>query len=216
MYRWINQGEIPAYKINDQYRFNRTEVIEWATSKRINFSPELIDEPESELETCRSLADALDAGGIFYRLCGKTKEDVLKELVRIIRIPENVDPEYLFRVLLARENLGSTAVGEGIAIPHARMPVVLHVSQPTVSLSFLEEPIEFGALDGKPVFALFTIISPTIRAHLHLLSRLSYLLRSEQFLQVLNKQGKRVEILELVRTVEASIRMSLQGNSANM
>lgn len=205
VYRWVNQGNIPAYKINDQYRFNRTEVIEWATGKRINFLPELLDEPESEAENLRNLGDALDAGGIFYRLCGKTKEEAFRELVKVIRIPENVNSEFLFRVLLSRENLGSTAIGEGIAIPHARMPVVLHVSQPTVSLCFLEEPMEFGALDGKPVFALFTIISPTIRSHLHLLSRLSYVLRNDQFKTLLKQQGKRNEIVNLVREIESAI-----------
>lgn len=211
VYRWISQGEIPAYKINDQYRFNRTEVIEWATSKRINFLPELLDEPESEGDASRGLAEALDAGGIFYRLCGTTKEEVLKELVKVIRIPENVNSDFLYKVLLARENLGSTAIGEGIAVPHARMPVVLHVSQPSVSLCFMDEPVEFGALDGKPVYALFSIISPTIRAHLHLLSRLSYVLRDNGFKSLLQKQGNRNEILDKIRTIEANIKSPVQN-----
>lgn len=210
VYRWISQREIPAYKINDQYRFNRTEVIEWATSKRINFLPELLEEPESENDASRGLAESLDSGGIFYRLCGKTKEEVLKEMVNVIRIPENVNSDFLYKVLLARENLGSTAIGEGIAVPHARMPVVLHVSQPSVALCFLEQPVEFGALDGKPVFALFTIISPTIRAHLHLLSRLSYILRDEAFKTLLRVQGTRNEILQKIREIEQQIRTSVQ------
>lgn len=214
VYRWVNQGDIPAYKINDQYRFNRTEIIEWATSKRINFSPELFDEPESETEPCRSLTDSLDAGGIFYRVSGKNKDEVLREIVKIIRIPENVDPEFLYKVLLARENLGSTAIGEGIAIPHARMPLVLHVSQPSISLCFLEEPVEFGALDGKPVSALFTIISPTIRSHLYLLARLSYVLRNEEFKQFLFKQGNRNEIIEKIRSIELNLVSDKQVTSA--
>lgn len=202
IYRWINQGDIPAYKINDQYRFNRTEIIEWAAAKRINFSPELFEDSENDATQFRSLADSLAAGGIFYRVGGNNKEDVLKEIVKIIRIPETVDSEFLYKVLVARENLGSTAVGEGIAIPHARMPLVLHVSQPLVSLCFLEEAVEYGALDGKPVFALFTIISPTIRSHLFLLARLSYLLRNEQFKELLYSQGNRNKIIEAVRDVE--------------
>lgn len=210
IYRWINQGDIPAYKINDQYRFNRTEIIEWATSKRINFSPELFDEPESETELCRSLSESLDVGGIFYRVSGLSKEEVLKEIVKIIRIPENVDPDFLYKVLLARENLGSTAVGDGIAIPHARMPLVLHVSKPSVSLSFLEEPVEFGALDGKPVFALFTIVSPTIRSHLYLLARLSYILRDEEFKGLLFKQASRNIIFEKIRSIESNLATDLQ------
>ena len=46
IYRWIKDGVIPAYQINDQYRFNRAELLEWATSRRINVSPEIFAEPE--------------------------------------------------------------------------------------------------------------------------------------------------------------------------
>jgi PTS system nitrogen regulatory IIA component len=205
VYRWINRGEIPAYKINEQYRFNRTEILEWATAKRINFSPELFEEPEGEGGLIRSLGDSLDEGGIFYRVSGSSKDEVLREIVRIIKIPESVDPEFLYKVLMAREKMGSTAVGEGIAIPHARMPLVLHVPRPSVSLCFLDKPVEFGALDGKPVFALFTIISPTIRSHLYLLARLSYLLRNDEFKKILYEHGSSSAILETVRKLEMNL-----------
>ncbi len=205
VYRWINRGEIPAYKINEQYRFNRTDILEWATAKRINFSPELFEEPEGEGGLIRSLGDSLDEGGIFYRVSGSSKDEVLREIVRIIKIPESVDPEFLYKVLMAREKMGSTAVGEGIAIPHARMPLVLHVPRPSVSLCFLEKPVEFGALDGKPVFALFTIISPTIRSHLYLLARLSYLLRNDEFKQILCEHESSSTILETVRKLEMNL-----------
>jgi mannitol/fructose-specific phosphotransferase system IIA component (Ntr-type) len=88
-----------------------------------------------------------------------------------------VDREFLYKVLLARESLGSTGIGDGIAIPHVRNPIVLHLSRPIVTLCFLERPVDFGALDGQPVNTLFTLISPTVRAHLHLLSRLAFTLR---------------------------------------
>ena len=70
---------------------------------------------------------------------------------------------------MARESLGSTGIGDGIAIPHVRNPIVMHIPRPTITLCFLEHPIDFGALDGQPVHTLFTIVSPTVRAHLHLL-----------------------------------------------
>ena len=79
--------------------------------------------------------------------------------------------------MLAREAIAPTAIGEGIAIPHVRNPVVLHVGRPSITLCFLEQPIEYDALDGKPVHTLFTIVSPTTRAHLHLMSKLSFVLR---------------------------------------
>src|ERR1035438_4473267 len=178
IYRWIKQGVIPAYQINDQYRFNRAELLEWATSRKISVSPEIFAEPESGDPSPPSLLDALRSGGIHYRIGGQDKGSVLHSVVDTMKLPEEVDREFLYQVLLARETLGSTGIGDGIAIPHVRNPVVLHVSKPTVTLCFLEHPIDFGAIDGKPVTTLFTLISPTVRAHLHLLSRLGFVLRN--------------------------------------
>ena len=90
------------------------------------------------------------------------------------RLEEFFAPRSSRAAILAREALGSTGIGDGIAIPRVRNPIVLHLSRPIVTLCFLERPVDFGALDGQPVTTLFTLISPTVRAHLHLLSRLSY------------------------------------------
>ena len=96
----------------------------------------------------------MEVGGIFYRLAGKDKPAVLRSVVEVLRLPDKVDREFLLQVLLAREALESTAIGDGIAIPHVRNPIVLHVPQPVVTLCFLEAPVDFGALDGQPVQTL--------------------------------------------------------------
>jgi len=200
VYRWIKSNAIPHYKLNEQYRFNRVEILEWATAQKITVSPEIFAEPENgDLPT---LSNAIEAGGIHYRVSGKDKESVLRSIVRQMRLPEGVDVDFLLQVLLARESLGSTAIGDGIAIPHPRSPIVLHVSRPIISLSFLETPIDFEAPDGKPVGIIFTIVSPTIRAHLHLLSRLSYALKDESWRRILSAPGVREEILDILKQIE--------------
>jgi len=205
IYRWINQGSLPAYRINEQYRFNRAELLEWATSKKINVSVEIFQEPESTAAALPGFVDALETGGIFYRLGGGDKESVLRAVVETMRLPDEVDREFLFRVLLAREALGSTGIGDGVAIPHVRNPVVLHVPRPSICLCFLETPIDFDSIDGLPVFALFSMISPTVRAHLHLLSRLSFALHDGRFNSVVTQQAPREEIIAAARQVEASL-----------
>jgi PTS system nitrogen regulatory IIA component len=75
-----------------------------------------------------------------------------------------------------------------------------------ITLCFLEAPIEFGAIDGKPVQALFTMVSPTVRAHLHLLSRLTFGLRQPPFAAAVASQGSREELLAGARVVDASAR----------
>ncbi len=205
IYRWINQGLLPAYRLNDQYRFNRAELLEWATARKINISAELFEEPESSATPLPSLSEALQAGGIFYRVGGDDKNSVLRAVIEHLRVPEEVDREFLYRVVLARENLQSTGIGDGIAIPHVRNPIVLHVSRPMITLCFLERPVDFAALDGKPVHALFTLISPTVRAHLWMLSRLSFALHDEEFKKLIATQGGREEILAAAVRIEAAL-----------
>jgi PTS system nitrogen regulatory IIA component len=205
VYRWIKQGLLPAYRINDQYRINRSELLEWATAQKIHVSPEIFAEPESESGPPPTLADALRAGGFHYRVGGHDKASVLRAVVDTMNLPDDVDREFLYQVLLAREALGSTGIGDGIAIPHVRNPIVLHLSRPTVTLCFLERPVDFGALDGQPVSTLFTLISPTVRAHLHLLSRLAFTLRDPRFNAAVRSQASREEIFEALQAAEVAL-----------
>ncbi|MBN1490561.1 MAG: PTS sugar transporter subunit IIA [Phycisphaerae bacterium] len=208
IYRWIDRGTLPVYRMGDQFKFNRTELLEWATSRRLNVSADIVAEPESAGgEPCR-LSDALKAGGIFYRIGGDDKASVLRSVVEVLRLPDEVDREFLYEVLLARESLGSTGIGDGIAIPHVRNPVVLHVAQPTVTLCFLEHPIDFEAIDAQPVHTLFTLISPTVRSHLRMLSQLSFSLRKPSFRQVIREQGVREAILAEVVQIESDLALT--------
>ena len=206
VYRWIRSGSLPAYQISEQYRFNRAELLEWATSKRINVSPRIFEEPEGGESPLPSVAEALGHGGIHYRVSGRCKEESLAAVVEILPLPREVDRPFLLSVLLARENLGSTGIGDGIAIPHVRNPIVLHVHEPIVALCFLEKPVDFGSMDGQPVSALFTLISPTVRVHVHLLSSLAFILHNEQFRSALTRQASPDEILVLARRAEAGLK----------
>lgn len=212
IYRWIKQEEIPAYRINEQIRFNRAELLEWATARKIQISPEIFLEEQKSKSPLPNLTDALKAGGVSYRVGGKDKASVLQAIVDLLNLPEEVDREFLYQVLLARETLGSTGIGDGIAIPHVRNPVVLHVSRPTVTLCFLEHPIDFRAIDRKPVGILFTLISPTVRAHLHLLSRLGFVLRNQEVKATLQRQASRDELMAAMSAAEAALPPAVNGN----
>jgi len=202
IYRWIKQEIVPAYKVHESYRFNRAELLEWATSRRMGVSPEAFSEPEADALPLPDLASTLEAGGVFYRIEGRTRDEVLGEVVDHLRLPDEVDRDYLRKVLIAREKLASTAVGDGIAVPHPRNPVLLHVTKPTVTLCFLENPVDFRSLDGRPVQVLFTLISPTLRFHLHLLSRLGFVLKDPEFRQALEQQQSRDGLFSALRGAE--------------
>jgi nitrogen PTS system EIIA component len=201
VYRWIRRGTLPAYRINGQYRFSRAELLEWATARRINVAPDIFSDEGAAEGQLPTLEDAIRAGGIHYRVGGGTREEVLAQVVGLMQLPAEVDRGFLLSVLLARESLGSTGIGDGIAIPHVRNPIVLHIPRPAVTLCFLEQAIEFGAIDGAPVRTLFTLVSPTVRAHLHLLSRLAWALRRPEFRDPIAAAAARDEILAAARAV---------------
>lgn len=201
IYSWVEDGVIPAYTINEQYRFNRSELLEWATSRQMDIGADVFEQ-EHPRAAQFSLADALQAGNVLYGVEGGDKNAVLKGIMALLSLPEEVDREFLFQVLLAREALGSTGIGGGIAIPHVRNPVILHITKPAVTICFLKQPIDFQAIDGQPVHTLFLLITPTIRAHLHLLSRLGLVLRDKEVKAALGRQAPREELLAVLTRAE--------------
>ena len=205
VHRWIRGGVIPAYQINEQYRFNRAELLEWATTRQIEIATDVFQGGEAAGASLSSVSDALAAGDVLYGVQGGDKMSVLRAIIDVLPLPKEVDREFLYQVLLAREALGSTGIGDGIAIPHVRNPVILHITKPAVTLCFLKQAIDFQAIDGRPVNTLFLLITPTVRAHLHLLSRLGIVLRDQDFRAALRRQAPREELLAALAHAEAAL-----------
>jgi PTS system nitrogen regulatory IIA component len=205
VYGWIREGTAPAHRINDQYRFNRAELLEWATARGMELSPDIFRDAENGPEPLPTLRQALEAGGLLHGVAGKDKVAVLRTIVDAMALPPGIDREFLFQVLLAREALGSTGIGDGIAIPHARNPIVLQEARPSITLCFLREPVDFGSLDGRPVTTLFVMISPTVRIHLHMLSRLGFVLRDRNLRAALLRQAPREDVLEALTRAEGAL-----------
>ncbi len=201
VHKWIETGEMPFDRANEQLRLNRSELLEWATARRVPLSSEAF---RDEGVPYPRFIDALRAGGIHHGVPGGARQSVLHEVVARMPLPDPADRELIEQVLLAREHLGSSAVGDGIAIPHVRHPLVFQGGRPLVTLAFLEKPLPFGAPDGQPVFALFTMISPTIRKHLQLLARLATALHDEGFKAAVMARAPAEAILREVERVEAT------------
>ncbi len=202
VHKWIRDKDLPAVRYNEQYWLNGVALAEWAQANRVSLLPE---PPPKHRQPFPTLADALAAGGVHRGVKGKEKREVLRAVVSSLRLPGGADREFIFQMLMAREDQGSTGLGDGIAIPHVRNPIVLALEKPAVTLCYLDEPIDFGAIDGKPVFALFTMVNPTIRIHLHLFSRLAFALRSPGFVQKVKERANEEQILAEARAVEASM-----------
>ena len=202
VYRWISDRNIPHHRVDGQYRFNRSDLLEWANERKIKLSTAVYRRDNVD-RTVPTLAEALEMGGILHRLPGEDKTSVLRAMVDSLKLPDRVDRETLFQVLLTRERLGSTGVGRGVAIPHVRSPIIMTVTSPMVSLFFLEHPIDFGAQDGVPVKTLFWLVCPSIHLHSYMLAKIATLLRDPGLMSALERHAPREEVLAEARRAEA-------------
>ena len=201
VYRWVESGKIPCERVNDQPRFDRTDLLEWAMSRRRAVSVDMFGNDEGGKG--HGLAEALRVGGVHAGVRGADRQAVLSEVLARMPVPDEADRQLLLGMLLAREALGSTAAGGGIAIPHVRSPAVIPGSRPSITLCFLDQPLELAAPDGQPVHTLFTLLSTTIRGHLQLLAKLASALHDEAFKRAVQSHAEVDEILQHAARIDA-------------
>lgn len=201
--RWVQSEGLPARLVQDQYQFDRIELLEWAWRCKLPIHPSAV--PDCGDAWVPMLASALELGGIHYHLPGHDKESVYRSLIDALPLPATADREHLWQVLMARESLCPTGMGDGLAIPHPRNPVVLYADRPVFAIGFPEEPIaDFGAIDHKPVKTLLLIISPTVRLHLRILASLTAALHSSDLVHRLNERSRPEELIATLDRVDRS------------
>jgi PTS system nitrogen regulatory IIA component len=194
--RWVKRDGLPAFSINGHYRFNRVDLLEWSNSRRRPMIPDAAAEADRSGKFAL-LRQALGAGGIHHGVAGSDVASTLAAAAE--RLPLSpADRALAAQVLAEREKLGATALGEGIAIPHPRSPLIFPVEAPVTALCFLDRPADFGAADGKPVSALFLLLAPTVRTHLELLAELAAALQDPRFKDAVARHASAEEILALL------------------
>ena len=202
--RWIGERGLPVHHVNERMYLNAVELWEWAVEHGVNVSRSLLEHARRAPDEVPPMSELLRAGGIVYDIEARDKAGLLREFVERLPLPPEQDRATLLSVLEAREAMGSTGIGDGIAIPHVRNPIVLHVDQPFVTLALLKNPVEFEALDGKPVHAVFMVVSPTVPVHLRILAQLGFLLRDGELRAMIRRRAPSNEILGRVEMLEAS------------
>jgi len=198
--RWIKDGEIPFHEIHHQYRFNRAEINEWILAHKPELASRLLNLSIAGRPT--RFLDLLRQGGIHGGVAGRTIKEILPRAIETIRIPKGHSKKDILAALMDREELMTTAIGRGIAIPHPRNPIITNVEDALVAICFLETPAEMGALDGRPVHTLFLLLTDNPRRHLEVLSKISYLCQIPEFLKLLETRRPATEILNFVETRE--------------
>lgn len=203
--RWIADSKIPYYRLNHQFRFSRSEIENWVLSCKQggDFTPFNEDLAHKErLGTHQfGLYRAIHKGGVYVDVPGETKEELIRFSMKKIAKELHLDAEVLTELLIDRENLMSTALSNGIAVPHTR-DFLLQDSYDVVAVVFPEKPIEYGALDGKPVHTLFFLFACDDKRHLHLLAKLAHLSSNEKNLKFMKTKPNKTQFLEHIKNWE--------------
>jgi PTS system nitrogen regulatory IIA component len=148
------------------------------------------------------ITDLLDKKAIKLDLQATEKEEALEELVSALaEVKPLGDKKAILKALVDRENLGSTGIGQGIAIPHGKTD---KVNELLAFLGVSRKGVNFDALDGEPVYIFFLLIAPKESAgpHLKALARISRLLRDSHICQLITRAKDPEEIYRLIETEE--------------
>lgn len=203
LYHWLNDRQMPAVKADGQYFFNSVEVLEWALKFRIPLTLGALKLCEKNRPGQKIFTSALMRGGVHFGIKGDRREEIFGEVLNFLPLPDPRDRSSLKEMLISREQSGTTGIGNGIAIPHVKHPVIFAGLDPVVGLFFLENPVDFAALDGERVHTLFVILSGSFKGHLSLLSRLAFCLQDESVKSVLSRRSNSEEILATFQVAEA-------------
>ncbi|SLM27379.1 putative nitrogen regulatory protein [Desulfamplus magnetovallimortis] len=219
--RWIRQGKIPVSKKGSMGIYNTSELNRWAEKQRkTSFCSEngsssqdsdskeegkLIDSNSNDDIVGLLLCAALKNGGIFHGVTGNGKHGIIESAVEHIPDYPGKDSKEILLQLMERERLTSTGIGQGVAIPHPRNPIANGFTEPMIVTCFLENEVDFDAIDDLPVFVLFLMLSPTVEIHLNLLSRLSFCLRDRSFMRFIRQHPDKKSFLSRIREMEEKL-----------
>ena len=217
--RWLTTGKIPAYKLNHRYRFSRIEIENWMLSCKVHSQDSkralgteeqiypIADEEGTQGSMGMqhfSLFRALHRGEVLFEGEGRSKEEVIRKTMQLLAPNMGLDPDVISELLIDRENLMSTAVNQGIAVPHAR-DFLLPSPLDSISVLFLKSPMDYGALDGRPVHTLFFLFSSSDKRHLHLLSKIAHLSSQKDALEFLLTRPTKESLLSYIKRWETAI-----------
>lgn len=148
------------------------------------------------------ILDFLDKKAIKLNMESVDKEDSLSELVDVLAEAQGIDDKKsILKALIERESLGSTGIGQGIAIPHGKTD---KVGELTAVLGISQKGVNFEALDGESVYIFFLLVAPkdTAGPHLKALAQISRLLRDTYFCELLRRCRTPDEVYELIQREE--------------
>jgi PTS system nitrogen regulatory IIA component len=211
--RMARRGEIPCQKVGGQFRFNRAEITGWLQQSMGAMSHDHLAQVDAGITTQRQteqdealLTPLLRPEAVSTNLGSRTKNSTLRELVALAEKTHLVlHVQELLEAVIHREELCSTAIEHGIAIPHPRRPLREAIAEPILVVARTSHGIAFGAPDGRLTTLFFLTASQDDRHHLHILARLCRMLHDENFVNRIKAAETSAEMIDLMTAREQQV-----------
>ena len=207
-----NRGYLPGKKVGGEWRFASSEINHWIETQMHAFTEEELTALERRGSATAVLAEPLvssmlSESTIAVPLRASTRASVLKELVNLAEHSWQIyEPDALHRAILTREELGTTALGSGVAIPHPHRPLSLKAQgESVIAFARTGRGIPFGAPDGGLTDLFFLVSCRDAVTHLRVLARLSRIMLRPGFLDELREAESASDAMQLIERTERDL-----------
>jgi PTS system nitrogen regulatory IIA component len=150
------------------------------------------------MNTKVDLTKLIHKGGVFEIEASDAK-DAFRKIADTIELPSDIKPDLIYKSLCEREAVLTTAVGNGIALPHARAPIFAEENEQRICIVYLKHPIDMKAPDGVDVNVMFVLLSHNNQTHLAILSALAVLFNNAKFKKALEIRASEEKLAAIIR-----------------
>jgi len=208
--KMASRGYLPGHKVGGQWRFARAEINHWIETQMHAYTEQQLTALEAGggrgADQEPLIATLLSEASVAVPLPATTKASVLRELVRLAEQSWQVyDAGSILEAIRQREEMGSTALASGVAIPHPRRPLPSALGDSVLAYGRTATGIPFGAPDGGLTDLFFLVCCRDDRTHLRVLARLSRLLLRPAFVEELRAAETAADSWQLISNVEADL-----------
>lgn len=200
------RGEIPAIKIADEWRFMRTIIDDWLAQK-MNYPPKsALVQMLEQAEIILPLSRLIRPEHMVLALVPGTAEETVRQLVQPLdRTKTVLDSEAFIRMIIEREALHPTVIGNGVAIPHARETAQCPVKEACIVLGVCKEGTRFDPSSGTKTHLFFLVGTNSDIVHLKIMSKLAFLVKNEKAIGKIIEAKNEKEILSALIRVDQDI-----------
>lgn len=189
IYQWIRNDQLPATRFGSRYRINRVKLIEWAHKQGVAMEIQgSIDQPVLE--------NAILRGNLSHGIEAENLGQLFEKIISTLSVPSGLKTDNLQKYIGIRRDCGLVLGPHQVAVPDARSPNVLPLSESIVEIAYLGTPIAIGDGTCSTVFFIFV---RSISEHLNLFSRILFVLSDTAFLSLLQQRSDKETLLSRLR-----------------